>query len=161
MSTLEQVYMEGGDVILPVFELFSAAWPETIVLVPDYVDHVVTTEDSRVLTAQACAIRVALPARDASGAQSLKFVMGGVRPEATRLVRAAQEARSEIGCTLRYYLASDLSEPARAPYYMIVRNYSASAATVEIIAGLFDMIEMRWPRVLYNSNTAPCLRYIQ
>lgn len=160
MSVLAQVYAQGGDVILHTIELTSEAWgTDPIVLVRDYQDHEITTEDGRVLTAKASGMDVALPKRDASGAQNITFALDGVRPEATRLLRQAQESNSKISLTYRSYLYSDLSEPAEQPYFFIVRSFTAQADTVQITAGLFDIIDMRWPRKVYDSNTAPGLKY--
>ena len=162
MSVLAQVYAQGGDVILHTIELTSDAWgADPIVLVRDYQDHEITTEDGRVLTAKASGMDVALPKRDASGAQNIRFALDGVRPEATRLLRQAQESQARVSLTYRCCLYSDLSEPSEQPYYFIVRSFSAQADTVDVTAGLFDLIDMRWPRKLYNSINTPCLKYFQ
>ena len=161
MSILEQVYAQGGDVILHTLEIDSVPWTEgPIVLVRDYQDHIITTEDDRELTAVACGITVALPKRDASGAQSLTFALDGVRPQATQLLRLSRDAGAPVRVTYRPYLYSDLSEPADQPFYFIARKFNAASNHVEITAGLFDLIDMRWPRIVYDSNTAPGLKYI-
>lgn len=161
MSILAQVYAQGGDVILHTIELWSAGWVgDPIVLVRDFQDHTITTEDNRELVARASGMAVALPKRDATGAQNLTFALDGVRPEATRLLRQAQEAQEVVRLTYRCYLYSDLSEPAEQPYYFIVRRFVAQADHVEITAGLFDLIDMRWPRIVYDSNTAPGLQFL-
>lgn len=161
MSVLAQVYAKGGDVILHTIELTSQAWAEPIVLVRDYQNHTITTEDDRELLAVASGMAVALPKRDATGAQDITFALDGVRPEATRLLRQSQDAGAEVRLTYRCYLYSDLSEPAEQPHYFIVRRFVAQADHIEVTAGLFDFIDMRWPRVLYDSNTAPGLKYFQ
>lgn len=161
MSVLEKIYAQGGDVILHVLEIFSDAWHERIVLIRDFVDHIIITEDGRELTARASGMAVALPKRDATGAQTLKFAIDGVRPEATRLLRAAQDTGAQINMTYRVYLASDLAEPAEPPLFFIVREFLAAADRVEITAGLFDLINMRWPRTVYDSSTAPGLKYLR
>lgn len=162
MSALAEVYAQGGDVILHTVELTSDAWGGApIVLVRDYQDHTIITEDNRTLLARASGMDVALPKRDASGAQDIRFALDGVRPEATRLLRQAQDAGATVRLTYRCYLYSDLSEPAEQPYFMIVRRFTAQADHVEVTAGLFDMIDMRWPRELYNSVNTPGLKYYQ
>lgn len=161
MSVLERVYMSGGDMILSVVELWSSAWPDRLVLAPDYVPHEITTEDDRQLTALPCAMAVATPKRDASGGQTLTVLFDGVRGDATALARAASEARALTFLTVREYLLSDLSEPAATPITMVVNGFKAAADQIEIRAGLFDLIDMRWPRLLYNSETAPCLKFMQ
>ena len=162
MSILEELYATGGtDVILNTLEIFSAAWPTPIVLVQDYVNHEITTEDDRVLLAEASAMAVALPKRDSSGSQNLTFALDGVRPRATQLLRQSMSAQEVVHLTHRVYVASDLSEPARQPYYLIVRTFKAEADHVEVTAGLFDLIDMKWPRDVYNSINAPGLKFMQ
>lgn len=162
MSILSKIYMNpAGEVILPVIELTSAAWPaQPIVLVRDYQDHTIVTEDNRTLVAMASGLGIALPKRDASGAQNITFALDGVRGEATRLLREANEMGVQINLTYREYLYSDLTDPVGDVFHFIVRNFAAEADQVEITAGLFDMIDMRWPRWIYDSNTAPCLEYM-
>ena len=162
MTVLSELYASGGtDVILHTIELFSGTWGEPIVLVQDYADHTITTEDARELVAQACGMDVALPKRDASGAQSLTFALDGVRSEATRLLRSAESAQEQVRLTYRCYLASDLSAPAEQPYYFIVRSFTAEASKIQVTAGLFDLIDLKWPREVYNSTNAPGLKYLQ
>lgn len=160
MSILEQVYVEGGDLILSVIRLKCAAWNGDICLVQDFLKHTFTTPDG-VITAEPCGMAIALPKRDASGAQSLRFALDGVRPEATRRLRQAQDDQAQIDMTFYSYLESDKTEPAEPPYHFIVRSFSAQWDRVEITAGLFDLIDMRWPRELYNSVNTPCLKYYQ
>lgn len=109
--------MTGGDVYLGVIEMYSEAWPDRIVLVADFVGHTVITEDGITLNALPSGLAVSLPKRDATGAQNLTFALDGVRPEATRLLRAAESAQKQINLTYRTYLYSDLTEPAEAPYH--------------------------------------------
>lgn len=161
MSILAQVYVEGGDVILHTFEIWSDVWDGRIVLVKDYQNHVITTEDGRTLEAQMSGLAVALPKRDATGAQDITLAFDGVRPESTRLLRQANEAQATVYITYRSYLYSDLSEPAEPPYKLIVRRHIAQADHVEVVAGLFDLIDMRWPRQLYNSINTPGLKHFQ
>lgn len=161
MSVLEQVYVEGGDLILHVIELNSSAWGTPIILVQDFVQHTFTTEDAETITAQPCGMAIALPKRDASGAQNLTFALDGVRPDATRLLRLAQDEQAQVNLIYRCYLESDKTEPAEPPYHFIVRAFVAQWDRVEITAGLFDLIDMRWPREVYNSINTPCLKYYQ
>lgn len=161
MSLLAQVYIEGGDVILNVIELWSSAWPDRIVLVQDYVGHTFITEDDRTIVAQPSGMAIALPKRDATGAQNLNFAIDGVRVEATELLRSAIDQGDEVFMTFRRYLFSDLTEPAEKPIHFIVRSFTAQADHVEITAGMFSLIDMRWPRQVFDSVNSPCLKYVQ
>lgn len=160
MSILEELYASGGgDVILSTFEIFSSAF-EPIIFVADYQDHVITTEDSRVLTAQQASIQIAEPKRDANGSHNIRFAIGGVRAESSNIVRRAIRAQAQVNLTYRRYLYSDLTAPAEEPYFLIVRKAQFYDDVIQVDAGLFDLIDLKYPREVYNSVNAPGLRYL-
>lgn len=161
MSILQELYAQGGDeVILHTVELSCEAWPEPIVLIRDFVDHTIGTEDYRTLNAAASGMSIALPKRDNTTAQRLTFALDGVRQEATILIRRALAEHKKIRLTYRVYLSSDLNWPAENPHHFEVHAVKASANRVEVTAGLFDLIDMKWPRDVFNSENAPGLRFI-
>lgn len=162
MSILQELYAQSGDdVILHTLELNSTGWPAPVVLVQDFSDHDITTEDARQLTAQASGMSVALPSRDNTTAQKLTFAIDGVRQRATGLIRQSLVSQETIKLTYRVYLASSLLLPAEPPIHLDVHAVKASANRVEVTAGLFDLIDMKWPRDVFNSINAPALRFMQ
>lgn len=163
MTILSEVYAATNttDVILHTIEINSDSWDEGVTLVKDYSDHRIVTEDGRSLLARASGIDIALPKRDAKGAQNLTFALDGVRPEATFLLRESLKQQTEVKLIYRTYLFSDLSSPAEAPYNFVVRSFKAKNDSVEVTAGLFDFIDMKWPRMTYNTDTTPCIKYMQ
>src|SRR5690606_7323020 len=147
MSIIETVYAASStDVILNTVEIFSPSWDAPIVLVQDYTDHEIITEDSRTLLAKQSGMAVALPNRDNTVAQNLTFAVDGVRSESRGLIRSTIRDQLPVYLTYRCYLLSDLSEPSETPYFYVVRSMQAQANHVELTAGLFDLIDMRWPR---------------
>lgn len=162
MSLIEEVYASvGPHVILQTIELTCDAWDEPIYLVDDQRDWELTTENSETVTFLQCAMTVSLPKRDATAAQDLAFAIDGVRDKATSLLRDAMREPYPVRLVHRVYLDSDTSQPAEPPLQMAVKMYKAQASHVEITAGIFDMIDMRWPRDVYDSETAPQLIYMQ
>ena len=163
MTILSEVYSahDTTDVVLHTIEISSDAWDDAICLVQDFADHTVITEDGRSVLARGSGIDISLPKKDSKGAQNITFAIDGVRGEATKLLRESLYAQQEVRLTYRTYLASDLSSPADNPYHFVVRSFTAKADSVEITAGIFDFIDMKWPRVTYNSTTTPCLKYMQ
>lgn len=162
MSILDELYANSGvDVILNTIELSCDAWAEPIVLVRDYVNHTIRTEDNRTLVALASGMDVSLPKRDNTGAQKLNFAIDGVNSQALSLVRSALVAQDVIHLTYRAYVSSNLNEPAETPYKFIVHSCIINRSQIDITAGMFDFIDYKWPRVVFNSETAPCLKYIQ
>lgn len=162
MSVLDELYnTPSSAVILNTIELSCAAWAEPIVLVRDYVNHTIKTEDNRTLIALASGMDVSLPKRDNTGAQKLNFAIDGVNTQALSLVRSALMAQEVVNLTYRAYSSENLLEPAETPYRFVVHSCVISRSQVDIVAGMFDFIDYKWPRVVFNSETAPCLKYIQ
>src|SRR5690554_3318262 len=90
MTILNELYASNGpEIILPTIELQCAAWEEPVVLVSDYNNHRIITEDGRPLEALASGMSVALPKRDRTTAQQLVFAIDNVRSQAAALVRKA------------------------------------------------------------------------
>lgn len=161
-TILSELYASGGDdVILHTIELSCDAWTNPVCLVRDFVNHTMTTEDLRELAFVGCGMDVSLPKRDATGAQNLTFAIDGIRTEAAKLLRSAIAEQVPIRLIYRCYVYSDLTQPAEAPLTLIVRSYRAQSNHVEVTAGLFDLIDMRWPRRVYNSLFSPGLKYMQ
>lgn len=162
MTVLNELYASGGtDVIIPTLELACDAWAKPFVLCNGFVDIVITTEDGRVLQATATGMDVALPKRDATGAQNLRFALDNVRGEAVAAMRQALADESEIRLIYRAYVSSDLGGPAENPANFIVRQFVARGSAVEITAGYFDLIDMQYPRDVYTDSFAPGLKYMQ
>lgn len=161
MSVLDELYSTQSEaVLLHTIELSCDAWDEPIALVRDYVNHTITTEDARTLTALASGMDVSLPKRDNTGAQKLTFAIDGVNKVALSLIRSALLAQDVINLTYRAYISTDLTEPAETPYNFIVHSCVISKTQIDITAGMFDFIDYKWPRILFDSDTAPCLKYI-
>lgn len=161
MTVLSELYASSGDdVILQTLELNSEAFDAPLFLVRDYQDHIITTEDARTVTAVSCGMDIALPKRDSRGDQNLTFAIDNVRGEASKLMRDAKRENKPVYLTYRCYLSSNLSAPAERPYYFIVRNYRAVGATVEVTAGVFDLIGTAYPRKMYDANFSPAITYL-
>lgn len=160
MSILSELYAQGGEeVILNTVEFRSPAWSEPIVLVQDYVNHEITTEDGRRLSALASGMSVSLPKRNAQGAQKINFAIDGLSVEDLTRVRMAISHDKPIDFIFRVYVSSDLSYPAEKPYKFVVHSISITRGRVDLTAGLFDFIDMRYPREVFDSDTAPALKF--
>lgn len=162
MSVLEELYAQGGeDVILSTVVLSCDAWDSPVALVRDYVGHTITTENADVYQAMPCGMSVVLPKRDATGSQQLVFAIDGVAAQSKTLIMQAVSAGRQIELVYRSYLLSDLSQPAEAPHKLLVKSAKITNTKLEVAAGLFALIDMRWPRLVFDSTTAPCLKYVQ
>lgn len=156
MTVLQRVCVSGGDdVIIATIELTCAAWPGPVAICEGYENHTVTTEDGRDLQMLATGLQVALPKRDASGSQSLVFAVSNLQHEVTEQVRLALLDEDDITLTFRAYLLSDLSQPAEPPIRLTVHQVRTNNGRADITAALFDVIDTKWPRNVFNSVNAP------
>lgn len=161
MSFLDRLYeTTTNEPIIATLEIACASWP-SIFLCMDYTNHTFTTEDSRTVEFVGCPMRVALPARDNTGNQPLNFALDNIRGEAQKLVRSALANGDAVTITFRIYAPSQPDEPLEAPYVYEVEEARSNSQTIEITAKMFDIIDMMWPRVVYNSRNAPNLRFLQ
>lgn len=160
MTILEQVYASGGDIIIATLELACDAWDAPILICNGFEDQACIDEDGRALTFIAAGIDVSLPEKSNRGAQNLNFAIDNVTGEAQQKIDAAIEGEARVTLIYRTYLASDLSAPAEKPYRMTVLGGDITGTSVQITAGFFDMINVKWPRDLYDMQFAPGLRYL-
>lgn len=159
-SILNQLRASGGtDAIIFVLEIKSPSMLESIVICNGFQDLQVVFENGENRTAIATGMDVALPKKDATGAQMLRFAISNVRGQAIRIVRAAIDAQEEIEVVARQYVSSDLFKPAENPLHMIARTITTQGDAIDIIAGFFDVIDTQFPRDVYNSDFAPGLKY--
>jgi len=161
MNPLEVAFASpGAEVLIPCVELSCPAWPASILLTHGFENITAIAEDGRVLTYEAGGIDVAMPKKDNTGAQSVTFAIDGVTGQAQNLIQAAIDSEQRISLTLRLYLSTNLSAPAQRPYFMTVRSGTLEVEHVEVQAGYFDMIRVKFPRDNYNADTFPCIKYV-
>lgn len=163
MSTLiERVYASAGsEVIIDTIELACDAWAESIYIVKGYeIDGMVLGLDGVTFkTFMAAPIAIALPKKSNKGSQSLNFAIDNVTGQAQRLIDTAIESEKRIRLTFRRYLSTDLTQPSENPFYATVLGGSVTGTTVQIEAGFQDILNIAWPRRVYNTIDFPCLKY--
>lgn len=161
MTILNELRASGGtDVIIPVIELDADSMHESILICNGFQDMTVRLESGQTRQAYATGMDVALPKKDATGAQNLRFAIANVRGQAVKMIRDAERDQIEIRLIYRSYLASDLSAPAENPLHMIARSVTIKGDTVDIVAGFFDLIDTQFPRDVYTSEFAPGIKYL-
>lgn len=105
-------------------------------------------------------LTVSLPAKNTTGQQTLAFGFSGVNGRAQRNVDAALAANVIVIMNYREYLLSDLMNPAHRPYRMELSGGSFEFDTVSFEGSYYDLLNTRWPRFRYTTETAPGLRYM-
>lgn len=161
MTILNELRASGGtDALIDVLHFSCDAWVNDVVLCNGYRDLQITTEHGVNLSAVATDMQLSLPTKDATGSQKLRFALGNIRGEVSRLARQAISDSQGIRLIYRSYMSSDLSAPAENPLHMTVTAVTEQAGTVDITAGFFDLIDTQFPRDIYDSEFAPGLKYL-
>lgn len=159
MEILERLYASSGsEVIHDTLEI--TAGQETYRLTQGYDDISVTLEDGQLATFEACAIDIALPARNTDGTQDLKFAISNIDGVVSGAIDKVLDEQKSAKLTFRRYISTDLSAPATAPYMLDVKNGSWTPAAVQITAGYMNILDTAWPRNRYNLADHPGLRYL-
>ncbi|HBZ1510210.1 TPA: DUF1833 domain-containing protein, partial [Klebsiella pneumoniae] len=112
------------------------------------------------VTFTACAIDIALPARNADGTQDLKFALCNIDGVVSTAIRYALANRLPAWLTYRSYISTDLAAPAAVPYTLKIKSGSWTATEVQITAGYMNILDTAWPRFRYTLPVFPGLRYI-
>lgn len=105
-------------------------------------------------------LSIALPARDATGQQTLKFGVSGVSGRAQQYVDAALASEDVSTMIYREYLASDPSAPARRPVTMTITGGSFQGADAIFEGSYYDLLNAAWSRERYTQDTAPGIQYL-
>ena len=162
MNPLDQYYCSGSSeqVQLQTLEITSPSWSETILLCQGFEDQLCVTEDARTLLFIASGMDIALPKSEGSARQELQFGLDNVSRIAQRYLTQAIDAQAEVTITRRMYLWPNLSAPAEPPSVMTVLGATFNATAAQVKAGLLDLLNTRWPRLAYDLERAPGIRYI-
>lgn len=161
MSLLEEVFASGGtDVIIRTLELTSPGWSEPILICNGFTDQTLTTEDGRTLLFTAANIGIELPKVNNKGNQALAFTVDNTTGEPQHRADEALAARGRVTAVYRTYLSSNKTVPAQRPYTLTVQSDEIEGNVAQLQCGYFDMIGVAWPRVLYNLQNFPALRWI-
>jgi hypothetical protein len=98
------------------------------------------------------------PGSSRSGTQELGLVIDNVDREIIEeLERAAGDPTTPIAVTYRAYAASDLTRPGAEPIALSITEVSAGLSHVEATAGRTDVLNKKFPGVLYTVAQFPGL----
>lgn len=159
MEILERLYASSGsEVIHDTLQI--TAGDQNYWLTQGYDDTTVTLENGQTATFEACAIEIALPARNADGTQDLKFSVSNIDGVVSAAIDSILDDLKSATLTFRRYVSTDLSAPAAAPYTLDIKNGTWTSAAVQITAGYMNVLKTAWPRNRYNLVDHPGLRYL-
>lgn len=159
MSSIEQCYASGGDLIIKTIEVQAESEAASLLYCQGFDDMTCTTEDGRTLTFQALAMDEALPKNDSSGYQSLNIALDNTMGDVQKVVEGYRVQGRRIHMTHREYLYSDLSYP-KSRYRMTVLNREYADNTATFSCGFFDLLNTGYPREKLTTLVAPGLKFI-
>lgn len=98
------------------------------------------------------------PNSDGSGNQDMGLVIDNVDREIIEeLERAIADPSQRIAVTYRAFASGDLSAPGSEPISLSITEISAGLTTVEATAGRADVLNRKFPAVLYEIGQFPGL----
>lgn len=157
--TLSRLYASSGEEVI-IETLQINIGDEVYYLCKGYEDITATTENGDVITFTACAIDIALPARNSDGTQDLQFAIDNINGETSTAVRKALDNLSDATLTYRNYVSTDLSAPSEVPYTLTIKSGSWTATQAQVSAGYMNILDTAWPRNRYTLTYYPGLRYM-
>ncbi|OJH86088.1 DUF1833 family protein [Serratia marcescens] len=159
MTILNRLYASGGTEVI-IETLHIQVGGQTHYLCKGWEDITAVLETGETVTFTACALDIALPARNADGTQDLKLAISNVDGVVSGAIRAALDNLSAATVTYRHYVSTDLSAPASAPFVLAIKGGSWTALEVQITAGYMNVLDTAWPRRRYTLPDYPGLRYL-
>ena len=132
MTILDRLYASSGpEVIIETLQINIG--DEVHYLCKGYEDITATTETGDTVTFIACAMDIALPARNADGTQDLKFALCNIDGVVSTTIRKAINDRNAASLTYRSYISTDLAAPAAVPYTLQIKSGYWTATEVQKI----------------------------
>lgn len=158
MTILNRLYASSGpEVIIETLQINIG--DEVHYLCNGYEDITATTENGDTVEFKACAMDVALPARNDDGTQDLKFALCNVDGKVSTAIRNAINNLNSASLTYRSFISTDLAAPAAVPYTLAIKSGYWTATEAQITAGYMNVLDTAWPRNRYTLNNFPGLRY--
>lgn len=108
---------------------------------------------------EACQLDLALPNRDTSGNQTLRFSLDLNDGRANRLIRDALESGEPASVVYREYLSIDTSAPAKAPQRMLILGGDLNNNAMQIEGSYYDLLNLLLTRDRFTAAAAPGVKY--
>ncbi|HBN7049628.1 TPA: DUF1833 family protein [Escherichia coli] len=157
--TLSRLYASSGEEVI-IETLQINIGDEVYYLCKGYDDITAMTESGDAITFTACAIDIALPARNSDGTQDLQFAIDNIKGDTSTAIRKALDNLADATLTYRNYVSTDLSAPAEVPYTLTIKSGSWTATQAQVSAGYMNILDTAWPRNRYTLTYYPGLRYM-
>lgn len=116
-------------------------------------------ESGKKKTFSGMGLGIQLPERSITGREDLSFGIGNITGYTRQQMLKAKNGGHETKLTYRPYLASDLTGPAQKPLAMTVVGYADNRQTATISASFRNLMDRRWPSVLFTPQKYPGVKY--
>jgi len=146
------------DQFWDVLELTHPGWTRSYVLSNTWTRRIVIAEDGRYLETMPLGFQVDLPGAGTKGRQDMSVLIDNVDAEVWQALEIAQQQpQFPIRVVWRAYLDSDTTAPAANPITLYAYQVVATVSTVQLTASRSDIINNKWPGVVYRPERWPGL----
>lgn len=157
---LQRLYASApaGEVVLETLEISHPLFATTHYITNNPTGFSATLESGATVDFITLPFGARLPNSDAQGNQDLGLVIDNVDREIIEeLERASADPTTRIAVTYRAFASTDLSAPGSSPIALSISEVSAGLPTVEATAGRTDVLNKKFPAVLYTIQQFPGL----
>lgn len=146
------------EALVEVLELAHPAWLQGFVVCNWHAPLQVTFETGRNVTPIPLAFRIDLPDAGLQGRQDMQITMDNVGGEMWQaLEQAIAWPTFPITVTHRLYTTAALTAPQAQPVTLTVTSVAATMEAVQLTAERSDLINRKWPTVVYRAERWPGL----
>jgi len=165
-AAIKEAYASApaGVVIYHTLELRHPAFTAPIRVVRDYVNLTARLEASAPLDPGAMVTFIAFafdftkPEVSASGVPQIQIQIDNVDRSIVANIEAAMAGTDLVECTYREFISTDLSAPQNdPPLSMTILTVTADVFRVSCTAGYPNLMNYRFPRLEYDTETFPGL----
>lgn len=147
-----------GELILETLELAHPLFAQTHYVTNAAEPFTATLETLETVTFETLPFAARQPNSDGTGNQELGLVIDNVDREIIEeLERAIADPTQRIAVTYRAFASSDLTAPGSTPIALSISEVSAGLTTVEASASRADVLNRKFPAVLYEIGQFPGL----
>jgi hypothetical protein len=157
---LQRLYASApaGEELFETLEISHPAFLATHYITNAALPFTAALETGEVVDFISLPFGAVLPAESASGTQDMSLVIDNVDREILEeLERAATQPTTRISVVYRAYSSVDLSAPGSDPVSLSITEVSANLTSVQATAGRSDVLNKKFPAVLYTVATFPGL----
>ena len=147
-----------GGAWLDTLIIRHASWAAPFYLVAAPSALTMRLEDNEAHIFVPYSFRIQLPGSGVNGKQELQIQIDNTGGDVWEALEVAQQMPAmPITVEWRVFLSDDLTKPQAPPYILTASRVSATTQAVQITAARADLINRRWPNVVYRPDRWPGL----